>query len=101
MKARSDWTWNDVPYSVLSDIQVRLNSLLILEEIPEVRYDVFSWRIARAMQNCTSGEWAAPQLAKGLNILISNSCEARRNALAEADYRGWVCKHRRKRSGYC
>lgn len=42
-------TWAEMPTDVLSAIHDRVNEQLVKEEIPEVKYDVFAWRRARAL----------------------------------------------------
>lgn len=44
-----------MPGNELAAIYSRVNARLQAEHIPEVQYDVFSWRMARAIQYRTSG----------------------------------------------
>ncbi|EOA87744.1 uncharacterized protein SETTUDRAFT_168889, partial [Exserohilum turcica Et28A] len=44
-----DVSWPTVPGDVLASIFDRVNAQLRAENIPEVQYDVFSWRMARAI----------------------------------------------------
>jgi hypothetical protein len=41
--------------NVLTEMYERLNTRLLAEQIPQVSYDVWSWRMARAIQNRTAG----------------------------------------------
>ncbi|KAL5121513.1 hypothetical protein ACEQ8H_000585 [Pleosporales sp. CAS-2024a] len=49
VEAYPDISWPTVPGDVLSSIFDRVNAQLKAENIPEVQYDVFSWRMARAI----------------------------------------------------
>lgn len=42
--------WRNVPADVLNEVWNRVNLQLQAEDIPEVTYDLFSWRIARTIQ---------------------------------------------------
>lgn len=44
-----------MPGNELAAIYTRVNAQLQAEHIPEVQYDVFSWRMVRAIQYRTSG----------------------------------------------
>jgi hypothetical protein len=48
-----DINWRNVPAVVLTEIFNRVNIQLQNENIPGVTYDVFSWRMARAIQHTT------------------------------------------------
>ncbi|KAH6861249.1 hypothetical protein AA0117_g12846 [Alternaria alternata] len=50
VEANPDISWPTVPGDVLATIFARVNARLRDEQIPEVQYDVFSWRMARAIQ---------------------------------------------------
>jgi hypothetical protein len=56
---------------VLTQIHERVNTQLLLEHIPEVAYDVFEWRIARAIQYRTAGKRAVPEHQEYLLTLIA------------------------------
>ncbi|KAF2827457.1 hypothetical protein CC86DRAFT_290629 [Ophiobolus disseminans] len=56
IKAQPDITWHVVPYNVINEYLIRVNEKLVKEGIPEVEYDVFSWRMARALQYRTASK---------------------------------------------
>ncbi|XP_014553207.1 hypothetical protein COCVIDRAFT_108357 [Bipolaris victoriae FI3] len=43
--------WSEVKANDVEEMYGRVNAQLKAEDIPEVRYDVFRWRMARAIQN--------------------------------------------------
>ncbi|KAF2128805.1 hypothetical protein P153DRAFT_357318 [Dothidotthia symphoricarpi CBS 119687] len=45
--------WPSIPADVLTEIYNRVNAEIAKEQIPEVGYDIFSWRMARGIQNVT------------------------------------------------
>ncbi|EMD94601.1 hypothetical protein COCC4DRAFT_152617 [Bipolaris maydis ATCC 48331] len=54
VKANPEVSWPLVPGNELAAIYTRVNAQLQAEHIPEVQYDVFSWRMVRAIQYRTS-----------------------------------------------
>ncbi|CAN9249640.1 unnamed protein product [Alternaria alternata] len=54
LEADPELTWPSIPDDVLAEMHSRVNGQLAKEGIPEVRYDVFSWRMARAIQYRTA-----------------------------------------------
>jgi hypothetical protein len=54
LEADPELTWPSIPDDVLAEMHSRVNGRLAKEGIPEVRYDVFSWRMARAIQYRTA-----------------------------------------------
>jgi hypothetical protein len=58
LKAYPDLTWPSVRADVLTEMHDRVNAQLLVEQIPKVSYDVFEWRIARAIQYRTAGKRA-------------------------------------------
>jgi hypothetical protein len=50
MKDNPDLTWRTVQANVWTAMHERVNVELAKESIPTIKYDVFSWRMARLMQ---------------------------------------------------
>ncbi|KAJ5021891.1 hypothetical protein J3E72DRAFT_401031 [Bipolaris maydis] len=51
VKANPGIKWSEVKANDVEEMHSRVNAQLQAEHIPEVRYDVFRWRMARAIQN--------------------------------------------------
>ncbi|KAH8644024.1 hypothetical protein IG631_01488 [Alternaria alternata] len=67
LEADPDLTWPSIPDDVLAEVHSRVNSQLAKEGIPEVRYDVFSWRMARAIQYRTARKETEHVLGKAVS----------------------------------